>query len=278
MTDSAAAPAPRPPLLDRWTFNRLLLAIGFVAVVPANVLLAGGGLTSIAALLVLVLPAFVFVWLAVRNGRPWPHLAAGITIGFFPILSLSFGAAAFLTPQDGPTFAGMVLGLLALLFALPAGVQGFRNGRRALAQPTARERLLSRRGLIAVAIVAMCVGAIVTSGLAYAKALSPTSGGAGYDFEPGESVQLVARNFVFAPRNFTVASGTITEIIVVNEDPTYHTFTYVDPVNGERRSHDLLSGSTTRFLVFFPQPEPSPVRFWCIPHEYSAMEGTFTVS
>lgn len=276
MTDSAAV--PRPPLLDRWTFDRLLLVIGFVAVVPANALLAGGGLSSVGALLVLVLPAFVFVWLALWKGRPWPHLAAGITIALFPILSLAFGALAFLTPQDGPTFAGMVLGLLALLFALPAGVQGFRKSRRGLRQPTARERLATRRGLVAIAIVAMCVGAIVTSGLAYAKALSTTPGGAGYDFEPGASVQIAARNFAFAPRNFNVTSDTITEIIVVNEDPTYHTFTYVDPVNGERRSHDLLSGSTTRFLVFFPQPDPDPVRFWCIPHEYAGMVGTFTVS
>ena len=60
----------------------------------------------------------------------------------------------------------------------------------------------------------------------------------------------------------------------MNKDSTLHTFTY--DLGGQTYSHDLLPGTTTKFLVFFDAAGSVP--FWCIPHRAMGMTGTITVS
>jgi len=67
---------------------------------------------------------------------------------------------------------------------------------------------------------------------------------------------------------------TVVAIVVTNKDPAFHTFTY--QLTGQTYNHELLPGTTTKFLVFFDTAVSIP--YWCIPHQAMGMTGTITVS
>jgi len=267
--ETEAGKKPRVP----WTFNRMLIVMAFVELLITFVIIGGFS----AALFVLVgpflIPAAVFTGLLLWRPRPWVHLAAGIGISYIFIVFLPFIIPALANPADPYQYAGTVLGLLSVAWSLPAGVLAFLQARKGRPQLLAREGWRSWQGIYSVGVALLAIGAALTSVAAYNYAASKSAGGA-YDFQPQASVTITAENFAFSPADFTVARQTLTEIVVVNKDTTLHTFTYI--VGGTEYSHDLLPGTTTRFLVFFDAA--GSIAFWCIPHRSSGMTGTIAVS
>ena len=233
-----ARSAPGP-----WTFNRLLLTIAFFDLVLA--LLVSGGFSP----------------------------AAFLLYGAFLIPGLVFIIGGLANPASPYEFSGDVLGLVAVFWALPAGVLGFLQGRRRTAQLDARSGWRTRQGLYALGVAFVAIGAILTSAIAYNHAAGTQAGG-GFDFQVGATVNVTAQNFAFDPSTFTVSNHTFTAIVVTNRDAVLHTFTY--DFNGQTYTHDFLPGTTTKFLVFFAVSGSIP--FWCIPHRSMGMTGTITVS
>src|SRR5207245_1531973 len=256
-----------------WTFNRLLLTMAFFDLVLA--LLVSGGFSPAAFLLygAFLIPALVFIALLTWRPNPWFYLATGIAVSYLFLVFLPFIIGGLANPTSPYEFSGDVLGLVAVFWALPAGVLGFLQGRRGTAQLDARSGWRTRQGLYAVGVAFVAIGAILTSAIAYNHAAGTQTGG-GFDFQPSATVNVTAQDFVFNPATFAVSVQTITAVAVTNRDGVLHTFTY--ELNGQTYSHDLLPGTTAKFLVFFDVAGSIP--FWCIPHRSMGMTGTITVS
>lgn len=121
---------------------------------------------------------------------------------------------------------------------------------------------------------AMVAGALATQ--------STTSGGGagGYDFVPEDTARVVAQGFAFPAAPVRIAAGTVTEVVVENQDPAFHTFTYT--VGGTTYHHDVPGNGQARFLVRLDAP--GTVQYWCAPHSGGApgakegMVGTLVVA
>ena len=265
---SNARRSGRPP----WTFQRFIVVISFVLLILA--LFVSGGLSPGIFLFVgpFLIPGALFTALLVWKPNPWFYLGAGIANSYVFFLFLPFIIVGLSNPASTYEYSGYALGLVALFWALPLGVIGFWRARKGQAMPDVRTGWRTRQGLYTLAVAFIAIGGIITSGLAYAHASAPTTGG-GFDFQPSTTVSVTTENFAFNPSTFTVPVRTVAAIVVTNRDNAFHTFTY--EVNGQTYSHDLLPGTTTKFLVFFDAP--GSVAFWCIPHRSMGMIGTITV-
>jgi len=259
--------------LAGWTLERALVLAGFVTMALSLVVLASGDLSVLGLSLVLLVPGGVFTSLLLWKGLPWTYLVAGIANSLVAIIAIPFGLLGVLTnPLLGPMYGGFVLAALSLLLALPAGVSGYLQGRRRVVPRPLAEGVHTFYGFAAIALVALSVGALVAGSLAYRNLPIPSSGaGEAIDFTPTAQVSVVTADSRFQPSSFNVTAGIVTRITVLNEDNARHTFTYT--VNGTTYNHDLLPGSTTRFLVLFSQPGSVPFR--SIPD--ANMVGTITV-
>ena len=258
-----------------WTLDRVLIIAGFVAVVLAVVILATGDSSLVGPLLILLLPGIVVTGLLLWRARPWIYLAAGIGNSLLAIIVIPFGLfRALANPLVGPVYNSVVLVTLSLFLALPAGVMGFLRGRTGFRQRSLAEGIRSLQGFVAVALVALSIGAMAAGTLAYQNLSAPLPSPApGYDVTPSGNISVLTTDSRFSPSSFNVTAAALTKITVLNEDSTLHTFTYLN--NGTTYSHDLLPGSTTRFFVLFLAPGTVP--FWSIPDRDSGMVGNITV-
>lgn len=253
-----------------WTFHRFLLTTSLLLLVFS--LLVVGGFSPGVFLFVgpFLVPGIVFT--ALLNWRPnqWTYLAAGIATSYLFFVFLPFILPGLSNPASPYEFAGYVLGLVSLFWALPTGVIGFWRLRKGHPMADVRSGWRTLHGIYTIAVAFVAVGAIMTSALAYAHA----SSSAGFDFEPSATVNLTTANFLFQPSTLTVPVQTVVAIVVTNQENQFHTFTY--ELGGRTYSHDILPGATTKFLVFFDASGSIP--FWCIPHQAMGMTGTMTVS
>jgi len=267
--ETEASTKPRAP----WTFNRMIIVLAFVELLIAFVIIGGFSPALFIFVGPFLIPGAVLTGILLWKPKPWVHLAAGIGISYIFIVFLPFLIPALANPADPYQYAGTVFGLLSVAWSLPAGVLAVLQARRRRPQLSAREGWHSWQGIYSVGVALLAIGAALTSVAAYNYAAGKSASGA-FDFQPQASVTVAAENFMFSPADFTVARQTLTEIVAVNRDSAFHTFTYV--VGGTEYSHDLLPATTTRFLVFFDAA--GSIAFWCIPHRSSGMTGTITVS
>lgn len=266
-----------------WDVPRILVIAGY-----ATVWLAAGFffnfnylevLTGDPPITILLGLGLVFnVWLAVRP-RAWLYPTAALAGMVVPLIVLFvFGAMENLgAPLKGGEFVGSWLLVLALLLALPAGVVGFLAARRGASVPF-REGWKGAHPMVAIAFVALVFGMTTAGGLATDGAKA--SMGGGYDFdvaEVGGASQTVAVFDYEFEEGTVIKAGQLTELIIENRDPAFHTFTYEK--DGKEYNHDLVSEATVRILVYFPGPGTIEIR--CIPHSDGyddGMVGTMNVS
>ncbi len=255
-----------------WTFNRLLLTIALFELILS--LLVAGGFSPAIFVFVgpFLLPGIVFTALLIWRPNQWFYLAAGISISYLFFLFLPFILGGLSNPASPYEFAGYTIGLVSLFWALPIGVIGFLRARKGVPMADVRSGWRTPQGIYALAVAFIAVGAIITSALAYEHA-SATAGG-GVDFQPSATMTVTTETFLFKPSTVTVPVRTVTAIVVTNKDAAIHTFTY--EVNDQTYSHELLPGTTTKFVVFFDATGSIP--FWCIPHRPMGMTGTLTVA
>jgi plastocyanin len=256
-----------------WTFNQILLVLAFANLLIALFVLGGFSAAVFVFAAAFLIPSVVCTALVLWRPNQWFYLAAGIASGYLFILFILFVIPGLSNPANVFDFAGNILGLVSLLWALPAGVIGFWRTRKKLPLPDVRQGWRTPQGIFALAVVFVAIGAILTSAIAYGRAVNTPTGG-GFDFEPNMTVNVTTQNTQFIPSTISVPVRIVTEIIVTNKDSARHTFTY--NLNGARYSHDLLPLATTKFLVYFTAA--ASIHFWCIPHEASGMMGTINVS
>ncbi len=259
-----------------WTLDRILVIAGFVAMVLAVVILATADPSLVVGLFVLIIPGIIFTGLLVWRPRPWTYLIAGVADCLLGIIALPIGLLGALgNPLVGPVYSSVVLAMLSILLALPAGIIGYLRGRTILRQRTLAEGIYGLQGFAAIALVAVSIGAMATGALAYQNLLAPVPmTGPYYDIVASANVSVLAGSSRFSPSIFNVTAYSTTRITVLNEDDVPHTFTYVN--NGTTYSHDLQAGSTTRFFVLFLAPGTVP--FWSIPDRSGGMVGNITVN
>lgn len=254
-----------------WTINRFLIVVGWLSLLMAA--LVGNGIAifvnPFAA--IILLPGLIFTALLAWKPRPWVHLVAAILISIPSLFVLAGEIDGLAEPVRGSDFITPVFILLALLLSLPAGIAGFRAGRKGVPQPDLKSGWRSRQGTYASVAILVALGAIVTSWVASTSAGELVSGG--YDFTPSASVSLITKDDEFAPKDFAIKANTITEIVVENKDTAYHNFIY--KLDGKTYSHDLLGGKTARFLVLVDKPQT--IDYICKPHERDGMVGKLTV-
>lgn len=207
--------------------------------------------------------------------KAWTFALAGVLLALLPLLVLLvFGAAAELAkPTIGNGYTSLMFLVMTLVLALPAAVAGARRARRhaAPAEPGWRFGL----ALLASTFLfgAMVAGALASQGLGAGAA-------GGYDFAPEATAQVVAKDFAFPTAAVRVAQGMVTEVVVENQDPAFHTFTYT--AGGATYSHDVPGGASAKFLVKLDAP--GEVQYWCEPHSGGApgakqgMVGTLVVA
>lgn len=280
----------RPPQKGRaasatipWDVPRILVIAGYV-----TVWLAAGFffnfnylevLTGDPPITIMLGLGLVFnVWLAVRP-RAWLYLTAAITGMIVPLIVLFvFGTMENLgAPLKGGEFVGSWLLVLALLLALPGGIAGFLAARRGASVPV-RDGWKGAHPMVAIAFVALVFGMATAGGLATDGAKA--SMGGGYDFDVadvgGASQPVVVFDYEFEGEP-AIKAGQLTELIIENRDPAFHTFTYEK--EGKEYNHDLVAGATLRILVHFP--EPGTIQIRCIPHSGGyddGMVGTMNVT
>lgn len=259
---------------EGWTLERVVVVAGFAVLVIAVVVLTNGDPSLLGPSVVVLVPGLVFTLLLLWKPGPRTFLAAGIANSLVAIIAIPFGlGGALANPLLGPFYVGVVLVFLSLLLSLPFGILGFLRGTGRFRRRTLVEGIFSLQGLYAIIVAAIAAGAMSAGFLAYQNLPVPsTNPGETYDFTPAK-VSMLTANFRFEPSRFNVTVNVVTQITVLNEDDALHTFTY--SVNATTYNHDLLPGSTTRFLVFFTTPGTIP--YWCIPHRDSGMVGNITV-
>jgi len=259
-----------------WTLNRVLVVAGFVSMVLALAILSSGDPQLVGPSLILLLPGMVSTGLLLWRPRPGFYALAGVANSLLAIITIPFGLILALgDPLTGSIYNAVVLAMLSLLLALPAGILGYLGGQAGRHDPPFAEGIRSFQGLGAIAVVAVCIGAIAAGSLAYQNLNAPpASVGPVYDIPQASSVSVLASNSRFSPSTFNISLGRVTRITILNEDDALHTFTYLN--NGTTYSHDLSAGSTTRFFVLFLAPGTVP--FWSVPDRTAGMIGNITVT
>ena len=261
-------------LLHRWTLEQLLIAAGLGVMIVASVIFTNGdvGLLELSALL--LAPGTILTAVLFWRPRPGLYLAAGIANSALTLIAIPLGLPlALQNPLLFPMYQGYVLSALCLLLALPAGISGYLQGRWSLLRGSLSDRVRSLHGLATVAVVSLSVGAMVAGALAYQHVPAPIGPPETMDFIP-PTVGVAASSSRFQPNAFNVTAGVVTEVIVLNEDSTAHTFTYTS--NGTTYSHDVFAdGGTTRFLVLFTAP--GTIAFRSTVQGDSKMMGNITV-
>jgi len=241
----------------------------------ASVVLTNGDLPILGLSIALLAPGIGLTGLLFWRPRPWLFLAAGIANSGLTLIAIPLGLLLALTnPLVYPLYQGFVLSALCLLLALPAGVSGYLRGRWNLPPPSLKEGARSLHGLATIAVVSLSVGAMVAGALAYQHIPVPPGPPQAIDFDPPATVGVAASDSRFQPNAFNVTVSVVTEIIVLNEDSTAHSFTYTS--NGTTYSHPVFAGGTTRFLVLFSGPGTIPFRS-TVPGD-SNMTGNITVN
>jgi len=259
-----------------WTLNRVLVVAGLVSMVLALAVLGSSDPSLVGPSLILLLPGFVSTGLLIWRPRPGFFALAGVANSLLAIITIPFGLILALgDPLTGPIYNAVVLAMLSLLLALPAGILGYMGGQAGRREPPFAEGIRSFQGLTVVAVVAVCIGAIAAGSLAYQNLNAPPPGGGPvYDIPQTASISVLASNSRFSPTTFNITIGRVTKITVLNEDDGLHTFTYSN--NGTPYSHDLLpSGGVTRFYVLFSSVGDVP--FASTPSSDVGMNGTMRI-
>lgn len=258
-----------------WNFDRTVIVAAFSAFLATGIVVGILMEALLFTFLIFLLPPLVLTLFLIWKGRARSYLAAGIGL-LYPIVLLYIllgGAYETLqNPQRGTEFITLIAVTAAAAIGFPLGVMAYRKRKRGEPLPGFRSGLSSLRGMYVLAVLFTAVGAMVTGSLAF-SAVSEAGFGGGYDFQPDVSVTIRAANFQFVPDQVSVQAGVITEIVVINEDSSFHTFTY--ELNGKLYDHELNAGTTTSFLVLLPSA--GTVHFWCVPHSPD-MAGDFVIS
>jgi len=218
--EAGSAQEPEKP----WTFNTFMLVVGLVTLLLA--LLVAFGFSPAAFVIAgpFLIPAVVLTGLHLKRPRSWTYLAAGIANAYLFVLYLPFIVAGFSNPAIWTGFISSFLAIPVLTWNLSAGVLGFLQMRKGRPQLGVADGLRSTQGFFVIAIAALCLGAGITSGIAYNRAASNPQGG-GFDFAPKAWANITTENTAFNPGQFTVRVNTITQITVTNKDSMLHTFT-----------------------------------------------------
>lgn len=256
-------PSPRAFPLDRVRVYLALLAEAIAVALMTN--LRPALVLYHAPFLLLVPAAAAVVVLAVRPTRLTQGFA-GLLTAMVPIASAihlqSVTGGAKLDPRAAYEFVAFLLMGTALALALPASLRTLSrpHGQRYWGQEWTPPLL--------IALVAVVAGASATSMLTYISATAEAERGA-YDVVPESVVRVVAVDVKFVPQSIVVQQGIVTEVVVENRDPVFHTLSYSA---GDRHvRQDLLPSSTTRFLVLFDSL--GPVAAWCAPHSQDHRSG-----
>lgn len=258
---------PAAPTLMGWSLHRALVVGAFVTLLFSINVYNGGDVTKLLRPdLVLLIPGLVAAALLVQRETPGRLLGGALAMAIPPIMVLFvFGAVAGVAnPLEGTSYLSVMLLLVALLLAVPAGVQGFRALRAGDQLPRAAAWHGARLGRFAFGASALLLGLGLAGVLAGAQVGGEA--GAGYDFAPDASVAVAMRDFAFAPEQVRIAAGQVTEVVVTNEDSSFHTFTY--QAGGSTYNHDVPGGATVRFLV--KPSQAGSFQYWCEPHSGGA--------
>lgn len=257
-----------------WPLETTLLALGWVLVAIAPLVVGGGDPTFYleGPVLPVILVALALVGYHLRAPKPWTYLAAGLGVSLLPVMILAmFGTSQLTNPLLATEFPANVLLVTALLLALPAGILGFLRARREAGHPRLAEALRDPHGALAALLVGAAIGAIWAGALA-SSGVAGIQAGASYDVEPDRTIEVVMRDELFVPDTITLQAGELTEIVVVNEDDVFHTFTYER--NGTTYNHDVYGSETITFLTMFETT--GDIHLWCEPHQ-PHMVGTIQV-
>src|SRR2546428_574238 len=112
-----------------WTLNRVLVVAGLVSMVLALAVLGSSDPSLVGPSLILLLPGFVSTGLLIWRPRPGFFALAGVANSLLAIITIPFGLILALgDPLAGPIYNAVVLAMLSLLLALPAGVLGSMGG------------------------------------------------------------------------------------------------------------------------------------------------------
>jgi nitrite reductase (NO-forming) len=204
------------------------------------------------------------LWSGART-RPWVWLLA-VVAGVLMLLFIGPYAPYALTHPAEPLSFGMSLvGLVAAVVAIVAGLAAWREVRRgrALWEPPVRA------GLVMTTVVGLVIGACLTS----VAAASSTSAGIALSGPPASTATVTALKTTFVEKTLQAKAGDVLGVFVTNKDPYAHSFD-IDALG----VHVALPASSTTFVAIRPTAA-GQLQFYCgIPgHRDAGMAGTLDV-
>lgn len=252
------------------TFAMRLVGVAFVALIAVLVAF----LTQpFAADFIVVLAVFIGLFAAVglatlwsgARTRPWIWLVATLP-GLLILLFVGpFAPYALSHPADALSFVTSLVGLVAAVVVVVAGLTAWREirNRRVLWEPS------GRAGLVVLTAVGLVAGACLTS----VAAAASTSPGITLTGPPATTVTLTALNTKFLETAFDAKPGDVIGIFVTNKDAYAHSFD-VDALG----THVALPANSTTFVALRPTAA-GPLQFYCaVPgHKDAGMVGTINV-
>jgi plastocyanin len=272
MRTSAPAPAAAAPSVATATGTATGAATGTTYLTINRGLLVGGLLFSLASpanfgiegymfMAMFLVPTVLALILTLSTARAWSYLTATILGVLFPLMFVVMFAPheGGFDPVNRAGFAVTLLNICALPLIITGGVGGFRNARGKTGLRFG-SGFRTAPGVFALCVCSLLAGALVTSYAASDSVIAATPNG--FDAQPAATTSVAMKDFAFEPKTINVAAGVYTKIVVSNQDPSPHTFTYKN--GGTEYSHEVIPGQTVSFVVMFA--EAGSYGFWCIPH------------
>ncbi len=240
------------------TINRGLLIAGLLFSLASP---ASFGVEAYVFMGMMLIPTVIALGLILSVNRGWAYITSTVLGLVFPLFFLAmFGPhEGAYNPVNREAFGVAAFNLAAIPLILVGGIGGFRN-TRGKTGVSFGSGFRTAPGVFALCVCSLLVGALVTSYVANDNVLAtPVSG---FDAPVQATTSVAMKEFAFDPKTINVGANTYTEIVVVDQDPNAHTFTYKN--EGVEYSHELLPGQTVSFVVLFDTV--GTYGFWCIPH------------
>lgn len=245
-----------------WNLNRALVVLGALLVLVAFAIVSIPAPEHMGMNVPLAAGALLGGLLIAFTAPAWAYLVAALLIGGFPlVVALVFAVGALEHPGGGYETAALFVLLMGALVAFIGGIWGFAQARSRTA-PRVGAGMGAPQGAFAGLLIALLLGMILSNALATRDSVQFAKYPVSHVESPDQTRTLRAAAVAFAPSPLEIPVGTLVDVLLINDDPIFHTLSY--RLDGDVHTTLMPVGSEQHVYLKFDTPRT--IHFWCDPH------------